>query len=75
MTDAKTITIAEKIICNLSNDINQAIAVLSLGVAALPSIDFDDRITNAFYAVETILNNASEIISDADKLIMEEKNK
>lgn len=74
MADTKTITKAEEIICKLTNSIDQALAVLSLGIDSLPTVNFDGRTTSAFYAVESILEKVSEIISDADRLVTEEKN-
>lgn len=74
MADTNTIKKAEEFICNLTNNVDQALAVLSLGIDNLPTVNFDGRITSAFYAVETILEKVSEIISDADRFVSEEKN-
>ena len=74
MADAKTIQAAEIIICNLTNSVDQALAVLSLGIDSLPTVNFDGRITSAFYAVEAILEKVSDLISDADRLVTEQKN-
>lgn len=73
MADTKTIKAAETIIFNLTNNLDQALAVLSLGIDNLPTVNFDGRTTSAFYAVETILGKISDIISDADRLITEIK--
>lgn len=73
MADTKTIKAAETIICNLTNNLDQALAVLSLGIDNLPTVNFDGRTTSAFYAVETILGKISDIISDADRLVTEIK--
>ncbi|MCI5520011.1 MAG: hypothetical protein MR424_09195 [Treponema sp.] len=75
MADTNTIKKAEEFICNLTNNVDQALAVLSLGIDSLPAFNFDGRITSAFYAVETILEKVSEIISDADRFVSEEKKK
>ncbi|MCR4712990.1 MAG: hypothetical protein K5751_01260 [Treponemataceae bacterium] len=74
MADTKTIQAAEIIICNLTNSVDQALAVLSLGIDSLPTVNFDGRITSAFYAVEAILEKVSDIISEADRLVTEQKN-
>ena len=62
MADTKTITKAEEIICKLTNSIDQALAVLSLGIDSLPTVNFDGRTTSAFYAVESILEKVSDKI-------------
>ena len=74
MADTNTIKKAEEFICNLTNNVEQAIAVLSLGIDSLPAVNFDGRITSAIYAVEAILEKVSDIISDADRLVTEQKN-
>ena len=74
MADTNTTKKAEEFICNLTNNVDQALAVLSLGIDSLPTVNFDGRITSAFYAVETILEKVSEIISEADNFVMAEKN-
>lgn len=74
MADTNTIKKAEEFICNLTNNVDQALAVLSLGIDSLPTVNFDGRITSAFYAVEAILEKVSDIISDADRLVTEQKN-
>ena len=73
MADTNTIKKAEEFICNLTNNVEQAIAVLSLGIDSLPAVNFDGRITSAFYAVEAILEKVSDIISDADRLVTDKR--
>lgn len=73
MADTNTIKKAEEFICNLTNNVEQAIAVLSLGIDSLPAVNFDGRITSAFYAVEAIFEKVSDIISDADRLVTDKR--
>ena len=40
---ADTIKKAEEFICNLTNNVDQALAVLSLGIDSLPTVNFDSR--------------------------------
>ena len=74
MADTKKST-ADELICNLTNNVDQSLAILSLAIDGLPSVNFDNRIISALYAVESLLENVSGYISDVDNIFTELKNK